>query len=39
MGSLVRSIVAVLAGRIVFAFLVMATEAVGMMVFPPPPGP
>lgn len=38
MGSVVRSIVAVLAGMVVFAFLVMAIEAVGMMIFPPPPG-
>lgn len=38
MGGVMRSIVAVLAGMIVFAFLVMAIEAVGMMIFPPPPG-
>ena len=38
MGSVLRSIFAVIGGVVISTFLILAIEAVGMMIFPPPPG-
>lgn len=38
MGKVLRSIFAVIGGMVISTFLILAVEAVGMMIFPPPPG-
>lgn len=38
MGRVLRSIFAVLGGVVISTFLILAVEAVGMMIFPPPAG-